>query len=282
MDLEALKAENTKIAEKCSQISIVSFSEVVDNSIIDDIILDWGNAAQRLENTSLQLEANPDDSQALVTIKKTLHTLKSDCGIFGLYKASDIFQQVESLLEQYIESDACPSDMLLAVVDWLRKIIGKIGAGDFEVKTRPSPVNESEKSSMKTLIMDDDFTNRLLLQDLLKEYGPVHISVNGKEAVTAVIAAMEDKESYDLVCLDIMMPEMDGQEALKLIREKEKRAGVTGRGIKILMITALSDGLNVIKSFKEQCDGYLVKPITKANLLEQLYKLCLIGKKDPG
>ena len=79
---------------------------------------------------------------------------------------------------------------------------------------------------MKTLIVDDDFTNRLLLQEILKVHGPVHVAVNGKEAVEAVAAARDNKEDpYDLICLDIMMPEMDGQEDLKIIRADEDRAG---------------------------------------------------------
>ena len=68
---------------------------------------------------------------------------------------------------------------------------------------------------MKTLIVEDDFTSRLLLQEILKRYGAVHIAVNGREAVDAVRAAAESDESYDLICLDIMMPEMDGYQALK-------------------------------------------------------------------
>ncbi|NCC53452.1 MAG: response regulator, partial [Spartobacteria bacterium] len=71
---------------------------------------------------------------------------------------------------------------------------------------------------MKTLIVDDDFTNRILLQAIMEEYGVAHIAVNGREAVDAVCMAMDDGVPYDLVCLDIMMPEMDGQEALKAIR----------------------------------------------------------------
>jgi len=67
---------------------------------------------------------------------------------------------------------------------------------------------------MKTLIAEDDFTGRLLLQEILKRYGALHIAVNGKEAVEAVRTAMDAGEPYDLVCLDIMMPEMDGYQAL--------------------------------------------------------------------
>jgi two-component system, chemotaxis family, chemotaxis protein CheY len=130
---------------------------------------------------------------------------------------------------------------------------------------------------MKTLIVEDDFTSRLLLQELLKSYGPSHIAVNGKEAVDAVRAALAANEPYNLICLDIMMPEMDGQEALRQIREQEEARGIPStHGAKIVMTTALSDIKNVIAAYKSLCDAYLTKPIQKAKLLEELRKLGLI------
>lgn len=71
---------------------------------------------------------------------------------------------------------------------------------------------------MKTLIVEDDFTSRLILQEILKLHGPAHIAVNGIEAVEAVRTALESGEPYDLVCMDIIMPKMGGQQALKHIR----------------------------------------------------------------
>ena len=79
---------------------------------------------------------------------------------------------------------------------------------------------------MKTLIVEDDFTSRLLLQEILKPYGTTHIAVNGKEAVDAVVTAMDVGEPYDLICLDIMMPVMNGYEALKAIRGLEESRGI--------------------------------------------------------
>ena len=129
---------------------------------------------------------------------------------------------------------------------------------------------------MKTLIVEDDFTSRLLLQELLKGYGPSHVAVNGREAVEAVGTALKTGEPYDLICLDIMMPEMDGQEALKQIRQMEERAG-HHRVTKIIMTTALADKDNVVEAARSHCDYFLVKPIEKAKLLEELRKLKLIS-----
>ena len=130
---------------------------------------------------------------------------------------------------------------------------------------------------MKTLIVEDDFTCRLLLQELIKSFGPSHVAVNGKEAVEAVYWALATGEPYDLICLDIMMPEMDGLEALRQIREQEDARGIPpSNGAKIIMTTALTDTKNVIVAYMSQCDAYLTKPIQKSKLLEELCKLGLI------
>jgi two-component system, chemotaxis family, chemotaxis protein CheY len=130
---------------------------------------------------------------------------------------------------------------------------------------------------MKALIVEDDFTSRILLQGILQSHGTCHVCVNGREAVQAFRAAIKANEPYTLVCLDIMMPEMDGQTALKELRALEESEGITGKdGARIIMTTALDDKKNILGAFKEQCDIYLVKPIDKERLLESLRSLNLI------
>ncbi len=130
---------------------------------------------------------------------------------------------------------------------------------------------------MKILIVEDDFTGRLLLQGFLKNYGTSHVAVNGKEAVDAVRASLESDEPYDLICLDIMMPEMDGQEALRQIRGLEEAKGILStHGAKIVMTTILTDPQNMIDAFTNSCDSYLTKPIRKVDLLDKMRDLKLI------
>ncbi len=134
---------------------------------------------------------------------------------------------------------------------------------------------------MKSLIVDDNFTCRKILLKLLSDYGHCDIAVNGKEAIDAFIAAWDDWDGYDLICLDIMMPEMDGQEVLKQIRQIEKERGKYDLdGVKILMTTALDDSENIKKAFREQCEAYLVKPIEKQKLIQKLVELELIKPKE--
>jgi two-component system chemotaxis response regulator CheY len=125
--------------------------------------------------------------------------------------------------------------------------------------------------------VDDDFTHRLVIQERLRSHGQTHVAINGREAVESVRAAMETGEPYDLVCLDIMMPEMNGQDALKEIRRIEESAGIAmGDGVKVIMITAFEDKKNVMTAFRAACDAYLAKPIRKDDLLGYLKMLNLV------
>jgi len=135
---------------------------------------------------------------------------------------------------------------------------------------------------MKSLIVEDDFTSRLLLQELLAPYGQCHIAVNGREAVFAYRMALDAGQPYDLICLDIMMPEMDGQTALKEMRAMEELRGIDStHGAKIIMTTALGDIKNVAAAYQQLCDGYLVKPVDKAKLLGLLGDLKVLKKRTP-
>lgn len=88
---------------------------------------------------------------------------------------------------------------------------------------------------------------------------------------------MDEGEPYDLICMDIMMPEMDGQDALKQIRQMEEENGIfSSEGVKVIMTTALDDIKNINNAFHHLCDGYLTKPINKDALLENLHTLGLI------
>ena len=129
---------------------------------------------------------------------------------------------------------------------------------------------------MKCLIVEDDFTARKLLQTYLSDYRDCFVAVNGNEAVEAVQAALDESQPYDLICLDIMMPEMDGHDALKAIRQIEKSHEIEDlNGVKVIMTTALTDFEHVSGAFRTGCEAYLVKPIRKNELLNEIEKLGL-------
>jgi two-component system chemotaxis response regulator CheY len=131
---------------------------------------------------------------------------------------------------------------------------------------------------MKILIVEDDFICRQIMKDILKKYGDCDIVVDGEEAIQAFRLAWEDNEPYDLICMDIMMPRMDGQEALKEIRAFEKEMNVRGvNEVKVIMTSALGDPKTVVESFyKSGATSYLVKPLTEDNLLSEMKSFGLI------
>jgi two-component system chemotaxis response regulator CheY len=134
---------------------------------------------------------------------------------------------------------------------------------------------------MKTLIVEDDFASRKLMQKYLSPFGETDVVVDGEEAVDAFKLAMEEEEPYDLICLDIMLPKMDGQKVLKEIRKIEEDRGILGNdGTKVIMTTALGDAKNVLNAFRSQCEGYLQKPISKEHMITQLKELGLIGEDE--
>jgi two-component system chemotaxis response regulator CheY len=79
---------------------------------------------------------------------------------------------------------------------------------------------------------------------------------------------LEQGLKYDLICMDIMMPEMDGREAVRQVRALEESHGIfSSSGAKIVMTTAVEEIKEVIHCFQELCDAYLMKPIDLAQLL---------------
>ena len=130
---------------------------------------------------------------------------------------------------------------------------------------------------MRFLITEDDFVTRRLMQKYLSDYGICDIAVNGSEAVEAFRLAIEENEPYDLICMDIMMPEMDGRQALKAIRQIESENGVGGfYTVKVIMTTSCDDNKNIMGAFREGCEAYLIKPIEKERFLEEMANLGLI------
>ena len=134
-----------------------------------------------------------------------------------------------------------------------------------------------EAHPVKTLIVEDDASIRILLQRILEKYGECHFAENGAQAVEVFADARAFGNPFDLVCLDIMMPEMDGHEALRRMRTIEEQHGIMAlNGATIIMITALNDYRAVSDAYSGLCTEYLVKPFEKARLLELLIEHRLI------
>lgn len=130
---------------------------------------------------------------------------------------------------------------------------------------------------MRILLAEDDFVTRKYMTNFLSKYGECDVTVDGMEAVDAFMMALEEDEPYDLVCLDIMMPVMDGYQALMGIRNLEKERDIPEeKATKIIMTTALNDEKNVKMAFDLGCTIYSGKPIDQERFEQALKKLGLV------
>jgi two-component system sensor histidine kinase/response regulator len=147
--------------------------------------------------------------------------------------------------------------------------------GSTSLKAVPVPLvtrhalRESRKN-LKVLLAEDNAVNRALAARLLEKRGHTVVPVeNGREALEAV-----EKQSYDLILMDVQMPEMDGFEATTAIRARESG---TGRRIPIVAMTA-----HALKGDRERClaagmDDYISKPIRAQELLDVI--LVVVGRQ---
>ncbi len=130
---------------------------------------------------------------------------------------------------------------------------------------------------MKALVVEDDFTSRRVLQKFLERYGECDVTVNGEEAETAFAEALSSDTPYQLVCLDIYLPGMNGLEILSRLRKQEQDKGIQGlAATKIIMITVARDAKTILPAFRSQCDAYLIKPFDGQKLDRELRELGLI------
>lgn len=130
---------------------------------------------------------------------------------------------------------------------------------------------------MRALIVEDDFTSRMILQRFLTPYGGCDIAVDGNEAVQAFQMAWDENKPYDLICMDIMLPNMNGLDAIEYIRNLETSlAGKYHQKVVIIMTTSKDDKEDVKNSMEKGANWYLLKPVNKQILLNKLRELGLI------
>ena len=127
---------------------------------------------------------------------------------------------------------------------------------------------------MKTLIVDDDPINRKFFKAMLDGFGEIDLARSGIEAIEYVNQQLKTQKSYDVIFLDIMMPEMDGIETLQKIRQIEEINGINlGDGSKVVMVTALEDKENVLSAFSKGCEYYIIKPVQQTKVFELLQEM---------
>ncbi len=119
---------------------------------------------------------------------------------------------------------------------------------------------------MKFLIAEDNKQNVELLVSMLTDYGGYDIAEDGKQAFNLFMDAHNEGSPYDLIFLDIIMPEIEGDQVLVMIREWEK-ANLKGQTpVPIVMASAKSDADTIFESYDQGCQLFVMKPYLKSEL----------------
>jgi len=125
----------------------------------------------------------------------------------------------------------------------------------------------------KILVVDDESSAREVFEGALSGKAVCDKAVSGKEALKLYYKSLENNSPYDLILLDVSMPDMGGMEVLNKIREKEAK----GEGVPVIMISA--HVAPVFKAFKRGCDDYLVKPVSPLDLIKKIEEKLAKNKK---
>lgn len=282
-----------------------------EKAIIHDMVTESVEQLDDIGADILDLEHQLNKA-SVDKIFRAFHSIKGNISMIGFPKCGAFAHKAEDVISLLRDGKLTPDktiiDVLLKSVDVLHDLLEDIkreGRDDRDVSdvyrmlekiesTIPTePVNEpdieetvtginsnvkkSPKETLNILVAEDNLHARLLMQEILSPLGNVFSVVNGEEAVVAFLDSLRRGDPYDLICLDIMMPIKDGQTVLKEIRETEKDRGILpGKGVTIVMTTALTDPKNVMKTYDEMCNAYIFKPINIAEFMKQLQNLGLI------
>ena len=131
---------------------------------------------------------------------------------------------------------------------------------------------------MKCLIVEDNPVASQVMEQMISRYGTSDVVVDGTQAILMFRKAHESNTPYDLILMDIMLPETDGLLSTLAIRELETHMNIPqAQRVKVIMTTALDDPRTVMKSlYESDADSYLVKPIKLQKLEDELRTLKLI------
>jgi two-component system chemotaxis response regulator CheY len=232
-------------------------------------------------------ETGIDGQQSADRVRRALHSIRGAL-FFGLVKISELAQEMEDSLAMMLSLQTVPRPyqigILLRATDRLGELIERSGtSNDSDIakivssvrslNPNPSPGQSRLKdgSRLRILAVDDDRASLLILKTFLSRYGDCDVAVNGREAVEAFRSASERGQRYDLICMDIRMPEMDGREAVRQVRALEETDHISPTcGAKIIIMTAVDDMQEMIGCYEDFSDAYLIKPVSLASLLRHL------------
>lgn len=138
---------------------------------------------------------------------------------------------------------------------------------------------QQERDNMRILLVDDEPVARRVLAEILQELGPVDAFAATAPAVEAFRTALAEGRRYTLSCIDLMLGQERGERLIEQLREIEAADGIgADERSCILAVSACVDTAVVDGAYRSFCDGYLAKPVRRADIYEQLHRFDLVGE----
>ena len=253
-----------------------------DSGKIKQILLNIiNNAIKYTEKGKIQIigncEKSTSNTELIISIKDTGKGIESEklSKLFDVNKKANNKDYIEGmgltiaknlidLLKGEIEVESIVGEGSTFTIKVTQKTISDSTIGDAKnFDPEKKKLNTFNAEGKKVLVVDDNKLNIRVAERLLKKYNVETISVEtGKECITLI----EDKNKYDLILLDQMMPEMNGVETLKELKK------IKGFNIPVVVLTADAIVGKKEEYIKEGFDDYLSKPIEIDKLTEILKK----------
>lgn len=253
---------------------------VVIENIVEDVLTTYieemDSLLSRLEVAAMSLESDKDSDDAFGEVRRILHSIKGDSGMCGVTDVMNVCHELESELDE-LQRNGSLADILLKVKDWMEGVIRHLSTTDVKEERRKGMQQNKSKPKLKALVIDDDIVCRERLKMLLQDFFDCTFACNGREGVLMYKKSLQDGAAYQLITLDINMPEMNGHEALRVIREIEEQHGIQGLDVaKVIMTTSESGSNHVFTAFREGCEAYVVKADMGGKLLDAVVQLGLL------
>jgi signal transduction histidine kinase/CheY-like chemotaxis protein/ABC-type amino acid transport substrate-binding protein len=250
-----------------------------------------GNAIKFTERGEIvvSVEEQPDQQSADAT---TLHFSVRDTGI-GIAadkqaKVFEAFSQADGTMTRKYGGTGLGLAICTRLVElmrgriWLESEPGQGSVFHFTIRlglqdspsVRPAPLQPSQLHNMHALIVDDNYTNRRVLEGMLTRWGMRPTAADGGQAgLQALQVAQSAGDPFPLVLLDSQMPDLDGFLVAEMIRQDRSLAGAT-----IMMLTSAGHVGDAARCRELGISAYLVKPIRQSELLNAI---CAILQKEP-